>query len=78
VPPHPSQALAFDAVMLLARAVHDAGPRPDAVRRYLTELGRSLPEYAGVTGPISFGPSAHRPLYMLRFGAHGFPPVPVP
>ncbi len=74
VPPHPSQALVFDAIMLLARATQEAGARPDAVRRYLTELGRNRPVYVGVTGPVSFGPSARRPLYMLRIRANASPP----
>lgn len=75
--PHASQALVYDAVLLLAQATRDAGGRPDAVRRYLTELGHSRPAYNGLTGPLSFGPSARRPLYMLRVGAPGSQPVVV-
>ena len=75
--PHASQALVYDAVLLLAQATRDAGGRPDAVRRYLTELGHSRPAYNGLTGAVSFGPSARRPLYMLRVGTPGSQPAVV-
>ena len=64
--PTASEAMQFDAVLLLARAIRDAGPDPTAVREYLAGLGASRPAYAGITGPISFGPGRQRPLYMLR------------
>jgi branched-chain amino acid transport system substrate-binding protein len=62
-PPSPAEAMFYDAVMVAARAVHDVGPRRDAVRRYLGELGISRPPYRGVTGPISFAPG--RPVNLL-------------
>ena len=77
-PPHASEALLFDAVMLLALASREAGTRHEAVRRYLSELGGTRPAYHGVTGSVSFGPSARRPLYMLQAGARGQQPVMVP
>jgi len=64
--PHASEALVFDAVMLLAEATHAVGTRPDAMRRYLAELGGRRPPYPGVTGAVAFGSAARRPLYMLR------------
>jgi len=73
--PRASEALVFDAIMLLAQATKDAGARPDALRRYLTALGHSRPAYQGVTGAVSFGSGALRPLYMLRVGARGSQPV---
>jgi branched-chain amino acid transport system substrate-binding protein len=64
--PHSSEALVFDAVMLLAEATRAVGTRPAAVRRYLAELGGRRPPYQGVTGAVAFGSGAPRPLYMLR------------
>ena len=75
--PHASEALVFDAILLLAQATRDVGARPDVVRRFLTDLGRSRPVYHGVTGAVSFGSSARRPLYMLRVGAPGSQPAVV-
>lgn len=69
--PKSSQALVFDAIMILAQAAREAGTRPDAVRRYLSELGVSRPAYPGLTGAVSFGPAARRPLHMLRVGVTG-------
>ena len=77
-PPHASEAMLFDAVLLLARATREAGPRHEAVRRYLSELGRTRPAYEGVTGAVAFGPAARRPLYMLRVGARDQQPVVAP
>jgi ABC-type branched-subunit amino acid transport system substrate-binding protein len=64
--PTPSEALQFDALMLLALAIRDVGGNPVAVRDYLAELGASRPPYPGVTGPISFAAGRQRPLFMLR------------
>lgn len=69
-PPLASDALQFDALMLLAQAIREAGTNPRAVRAYLLGLGTARPAYAGVTGPISFTPDRQRPLYMLRL-LHG-------
>lgn len=52
--PHASAAMAFDALMLLARAVDEVGARPRAIRGYLQSLGAERAAYVGVTGPISF------------------------
>jgi branched-chain amino acid transport system substrate-binding protein len=67
--PLASNALVFDAVMVLAIAAHTVGNRPAAIRRYLADLGSSRPAYQGITGPVAFGPGARRPLYMVRIGA---------
>jgi len=64
--PQASHALVFDAVMMLAEATHAVGTRPEAVRRYLADLGARRPPYHGVTGAVAFGSTARRPLYMLR------------
>jgi branched-chain amino acid transport system substrate-binding protein len=77
-PPVASQALVFDALLLLTQAVREGGRRPDEVRGYLTRLGRARPAYEGVTGPISFGADRCRPLYMLRVRGGAATPVAAP
>ena len=54
--------------MLLATAIAEAGPSPDAVRAYLDELGVTRPPFPGVSGPISFedGPAGN--LVMVSVG----------
>jgi ABC-type branched-subunit amino acid transport system substrate-binding protein len=48
--------MAYDATMLVARAIAERGPRRDAVRDWLATLaGRG--GYVGVTGAIRFQPS---------------------
>jgi branched-chain amino acid transport system substrate-binding protein len=46
-------ALAYDATMLLAQAIEEAGPSRTAIRGWLATLGERQP-FAGVTGPIHF------------------------
>lgn len=53
-PPDASQALQYDAYMLLAAAVHEVGPSRSAVRKWLESLGRTREPWIGVTGPIAF------------------------
>jgi ABC-type branched-subunit amino acid transport system substrate-binding protein len=53
-PPTWADAAAFDAVMVMATAVREVGPSREAIARYLHQLGRGRPPYAGVTGPITF------------------------
>ena len=52
--PDASQALQYDAYMLLAAAVEEVGPSRTAVREWLESLGRTRPAWQGVTGPIAF------------------------
>lgn len=54
--PDGNAALAYDATVLLARAIEAAGPSRTAVQKWLTGLAATQP-HAGVTGPISFHPS---------------------
>jgi ABC-type branched-subunit amino acid transport system substrate-binding protein len=61
--PSPAEAMNYDAIMVAAQAVREAGPRRAAVRRWLSELGTARPPYRGVTGPISFAPD--RPVNLL-------------
>ena len=67
--PRPQEAMYYDALMVAAQAVETVGPRRDAVRRYLTQLGVSRPAYAGITGPISFTRSRPTNLVMVRLRA---------
>ncbi len=62
-PPSAAEAMYYDAIMVAARAVREAGPRRAAVRRWLSELGTVRPPYRGVTGPIAF--SRNRPVNLL-------------
>ena len=75
--PSPATALQYDALMLLMTAVRDVGPNRKSVQTYLSDLGRSRPAYEGVTGPISFDPGRHRPLYMLRVRGGATVAVPI-
>ncbi len=52
--PDASEALQYDAYMLLAAAIREAGPSRVAVRKWLESLGRSREPWQGVTGPIAF------------------------
>jgi len=64
--PTPAEAMNYDAIMVAAQAVREAGPDRAAVRRYLSELGTARPPYRGVTGPISFAPGRAVNLLMTR------------
>ena len=52
--PGASQALQYDAFMLLSTAIREVGADRKAVRRWLESLGRSRDPWPGVTGPIAF------------------------
>ena len=45
---------AYDAVLLLARAIDEAGPERRAIRDYLAQVGHGKPPLDGVTGTIEF------------------------
>src|SRR5688572_3311809 len=51
--PEGNAALAYDATMLIARAIEEAGPSRTAIRDWLAGLGTAEP-HPGVTGPIAF------------------------
>jgi len=61
-----THAMVHDAIMVLAAAVREVGPRPAAIRRYLESLGRERAPYPGVTGAISFQPGRLANLVMMR------------
>ncbi|MBI1723414.1 MAG: amino acid ABC transporter substrate-binding protein [Gemmatimonadetes bacterium] len=60
-----SDALIYDAVKLLARAVEEVGTNPERVRKYVLSLGRSRPRYQGVSGAIAFGDAAGPPRLVM-------------
>lgn len=66
--PTPMNALAHDALLLLAAAAGDVGPSREAIREYLLELGVTRPPYPGVTGPVSFQPHRTPRLLMVHAG----------
>jgi branched-chain amino acid transport system substrate-binding protein len=47
-------ALAYDAAMLVGRAIHAVGPDRRLVRDWIADTGRELPPHEGVTGRIAF------------------------
>lgn len=65
-PPRHGDAVFYDATMLAAKAVREAGPDRDDIRRWLQELGTATPAYGGIAGPISFAPGQPRSLLMTR------------
>jgi branched-chain amino acid transport system substrate-binding protein len=64
--PQSFDAMTYDALLLLATAIRAVGPEPSAVRGFLQDLGRGRPPYPGVTGPITFTPSARPRLMMMH------------
>ncbi len=52
--PDQRAALAYDATMLIGRAVIAVGPDRARIRDYLDEIGTKRPAVVGVTGPIAF------------------------
>ncbi len=72
--PNPSDVMIYDALMLLATGIREAGPNPHALRAWLLELGQSRPPYQGLTGPITArSPSLSPTMVRLASGR----PVPV-
>jgi ABC-type branched-subunit amino acid transport system substrate-binding protein len=72
--PNPSDVMIYDALMLLVTAAREAGARPAAMRRWLTELGASRPPYDGLTGPITVRRPSGTPT-MVRIAAGRPQPV---
>jgi branched-chain amino acid transport system substrate-binding protein len=52
--PDQRAALAYDAAMLIGRAVADVGTDRAKIRDYVESVGRDRPAMPGVAGPISF------------------------
>lgn len=71
-PPDASSALQFDAYMLLATAIREAGADRQSIRRWLESLGGSRPAWNGLTGPIAF--NRPRTEILRMSGPMGEPP----
>lgn len=54
-PPIASEALTYDAFMVLAAGIREGHRDRNALRQWLLSLGRTRPAWPGVTGPIAFG-----------------------
>ena len=59
---------AYDAVLLLARAVEEAGPERRAIRDYLAQVGRGKAPLEGVTGTIEFDANGDIPAKPVVIG----------
>lgn len=58
--------MVFDAIMLAATAIRQAGVDPAAVELYLTKLGVTRPPYRGVTGDIHFHDGRDGPFIIMN------------
>jgi branched-chain amino acid transport system substrate-binding protein len=52
--PNHQAALSYDAAMVIGRAMHAVGPRRQAMRDWIADLGRANPAMQGLTGDIRF------------------------
>jgi branched-chain amino acid transport system substrate-binding protein len=69
--PDQRAALAYDAAMLIGRAVIAVGPDRAKIRDYLAEIGTKRPAAIGVTGPIAFDAkhdAVNKPVIIARVG----------
>jgi branched-chain amino acid transport system substrate-binding protein len=72
IPPDQRAALAYDATMLIGRAVIAVGPDRVKIRDYLAEIGSRRPAMVGVTGPIAFDAkhdAVNKPVIIARVGS---------
>ena len=58
----------YDAVLLLARAIDDAGATRRAIRAYLAGVGHGRAAFEGVTGAIAFDSSGDVPAKSVVIG----------
>ena len=52
--PDQRAAMAFDAAMLIGRAAGAVGPDRTKIRDYIESVGKELPAYDGIGGPLAF------------------------
>ena len=65
--PSDQAILSYDAVRLFAEALRQAGANREAIRAWLSHVGRDAPAFDGVSGPIAFPSGGSRaPQYFLR------------
>ncbi|MFL5562211.1 MAG: ABC transporter substrate-binding protein [Gemmatimonadaceae bacterium] len=70
-PPDQRAALAYDATMLIGRAVIAVGPDRAKIRDWLADVGTRRPAVVGVTGPIAFDAkhdAVNKPVIIARVG----------
>jgi branched-chain amino acid transport system substrate-binding protein len=70
-PPDQRAALAYDAAMLIGRAVMAVGPDRGKVRDWVEGVGTTRPAVTGVTGPIAFDANhdvVGKPVIIARVG----------
>jgi ABC-type branched-subunit amino acid transport system substrate-binding protein len=65
--PDDTDAMVYDAFMLLGQAVREAGADRAAVRRWLESLGGSRAPWQGVTGPVSFRGERRHVIHVIRY-----------
>ncbi|MEX0893994.1 MAG: ABC transporter substrate-binding protein [Gemmatimonadota bacterium] len=53
-PPTSPEALTYDATTVLLQAIADGARSGEAIRAWLSELGRGRPPFDGITGPVAF------------------------
>lgn len=65
--PSDQAILSYDAVRLFAEALRQVGPNREAIRDWLSHVGRDAPPFPGMSGPIAFPAGGSRvPQYFLR------------
>jgi branched-chain amino acid transport system substrate-binding protein len=64
--PDDTDAMIYDAFMLLGQAVREAGANRGAVRRWLESLGGARPPWEGLTGPVSFRGERRHVIHLIR------------
>ena len=52
--PDPRAALAYDAALLIGRAIMEVGPDRKKIRDYIADVGTRRPALKGATGPVAF------------------------
>jgi branched-chain amino acid transport system substrate-binding protein len=65
------EALVYDGVCLIAEALKHGEASRDGVREYLESLGRTRPNYRGITGSIMFDEQGDAPPSYVLFEVHG-------
>ena len=69
--PDQRAALAYDAAMLIGRAVGEVGPDRAKIRDFVESIGRDRPAMAGVAGTIAFDEqhdAVNKPVVIARVG----------
>ena len=65
--PSDQAILSYDAVSLLAEAIRQGGPKRDAIRNWLSHVGRDKPAFPGLSGPVVFTAGRDRtPQYFME------------